>query len=92
MISGYAEGEQAAKCLETVKERLATPYGLMLCAPPFAKTSIEVMRAVVYNPGIKENAGIFNHTEGWGVMAECLLGQWRPGLRVFPRHHARRLE
>ena len=46
----------------------------MLCAPPFAKTSIEVMRAVVYNPGIKENAGIFNHTEGWGVMAECMLG------------------
>jgi N,N'-diacetylchitobiose phosphorylase len=33
-----------------------------------------VMRAVVFNPGIKENAGIFNHTQGWGVMAECMLG------------------
>jgi cellobiose phosphorylase len=32
------------------------------------------MRAVVFNPGIKENAGIFNHTQGWGVMAECMLG------------------
>jgi cellobiose phosphorylase len=32
------------------------------------------MRAVVFNPGIKENAGIFNHTQGWGIMAECLLG------------------
>jgi len=31
------------------------------------------MRAVVFNPGIKENAGIFNHTQGWGVMAECSL-------------------
>jgi cellobiose phosphorylase len=29
---------------------------------------------VVFNPGVKENAGIFNHTQGWGVMAECLLG------------------
>jgi N,N'-diacetylchitobiose phosphorylase len=29
---------------------------------------------VVFNPGIKENAGIFNHTQGWAVMAECLLG------------------
>jgi len=33
-----------------------------------------VMRAVVFNPGVKENAGIFNHTQGWGVMAECMLG------------------
>jgi cellobiose phosphorylase len=32
------------------------------------------MRAVVFNPGIKENAGIFNHTQGWAVMAECMLG------------------
>ena len=38
----------------------------MLCAPPFVKTSIDVMRSVVFNPGIKENAGIFNHTQGWG--------------------------
>jgi cellobiose phosphorylase len=46
----------------------------MLAAPPFVKAPIEVMRAVVFNPGIKENAGIFNHTQGWGVMAECMLG------------------
>jgi N,N'-diacetylchitobiose phosphorylase len=74
VISEAATSEQAERCLEIVHEKLATPYGLMLCAPPFAKTSIDVMRAVVFNPGIKENAGIFNHTQGWGVMAECLLG------------------
>ncbi|PWH17695.1 MAG: N,N'-diacetylchitobiose phosphorylase [Anaerolineae bacterium] len=75
VISGAATPEQAQTCMKTVRERLATPYGLMLCAPPFVKTSIEVMRAVVFNPGVKENAGIFNHTQGWGIMAECLLGQ-----------------
>ena len=74
VISGAATPEQSARCMQTVHDRLATPYGLMLSAPPFAKTSVEVMRAVVFNPGIKENAGIFNHTQGWGVMAECLLG------------------
>ena len=74
VISGAASADQAQRCMNTVKERLATPYGLMLAAPPFKKTSIEVMRAVVFNPGIKENSGIFNHTQGWGVMAECLLG------------------
>jgi N,N'-diacetylchitobiose phosphorylase len=74
VISGAVTPEQAQQSMATVKERLATPYGLMLSAPPFAKMPIDVMRAVVYNPGIKENAGIFNHTNGWGVMAECLLG------------------
>ena len=74
VISGAATETQAARCLETVNERLATPYGLMLCAPPFVKSPVDVMRAVVFNPGIKENAGIFNHTQGWGVIAECLQG------------------
>jgi len=74
VISGAATPEQAKRAMQTVNEKLATPYGLMLSAPPFVKTSIDVMRAVVFNPGIKENAGIFNHTQGWGVMAECMLG------------------
>ena len=59
---------------DAVKEKLATPSGPMLCAPAFVKMSREVMGAVVFNPGIKENAGIFNHTQGWGVIAETILG------------------
>jgi cellobiose phosphorylase len=83
VISGAATSEQAARCMDTVNERLATPYGLMLCAPPFVKSPIDVMRAVVFNPGIKENAGIFNHTQGWGVMAECLLGNGNRAYDVY---------
>jgi len=74
VISGSATPEQAERCMQAVKEHLATPYGLMLCAPAFVNMPVDVMRALVFNPGIKENAGIFNHTQGWGVMAECLLG------------------
>jgi len=85
VISGAATPEQAACCMETVHEKLATPYGLMLSAPPFVKTSIDVMRAVVFNPGIKENAGIFNHTQGWGVIAECMLGH---GDRAYAYYRA----
>ena len=71
--------------MEAVREHLSTPYGLMLCAPPFARTPIDVMRAVVFNPGVKENAGIFNHTQGWAVMAECLLGH---GDRAYEYYRA----
>lgn len=83
VISGAASAEQAGRCMQTVRERLATPYGLMLSAPPFVKMPIDVMRAVVFNPGIKENAGIFNHTQGWGVMAECLLGHGDQAYEYF---------
>ncbi|MGF1450454.1 MAG: GH36-type glycosyl hydrolase domain-containing protein, partial [Opitutales bacterium] len=30
--------------------------------------------ARLFNPGMKENGGIFNHTQGWGVMALAKLG------------------
>ncbi len=85
VISGAATDKQAERSMEAVHEKLATPYGLMLAAPPFVKAPIEVMRAVVYNPGIKENAGIFQHTQGWGVMAECMLGN---GERAYEYYRA----
>lgn len=74
VISGAATEEQAERCMRATKEHLATPYGLTLCAPPFKNTPRKVMDGVVFNAGIKENGGIFNHPQSWAVMAECLLG------------------
>lgn len=74
VLSGAATPEQQKLCLESVKEKLATPYGLMLCAPPFVYADRDIMSSVVFLPGIKENAGIFNHTQGWGVIAEIMNG------------------
>jgi N,N'-diacetylchitobiose phosphorylase len=74
VISGAASPEQAKLAMKSMKDYLATPYGLMLSAPPFSNTPKSVMGGVVYNHGIKENAGIFNHPQGWAVMAECMLG------------------
>jgi N,N'-diacetylchitobiose phosphorylase len=74
VMSGAATAEQAKTAMRTMKERLATPYGVMLCAPPFIKADRDVMRATLFNSGIKENAGIFSHTQSWGVIAECMQG------------------
>lgn len=74
VISGVATDEQAERALASMKKALFTPYGLMLSAPPFEKTPRHIMGGVVYNKGIKENAGIFNHPQAWAVMAECLRG------------------
>jgi cellobiose phosphorylase len=74
VLSGAATPEQTTRCLDTVKARLATPYGAMLCDPPFDKTPVAVMRAVLFNPGNKENGGIFSHTQSWAVLAEIFRG------------------
>ncbi|ACB75592.1 GH36-type glycosyl hydrolase domain-containing protein [Opitutus terrae] len=74
ILSGAATPAQTKQALATMREKLATPYGLMLCAPPFIKANPEIMKATLFNAGIKENAGIFSHTQSWAVMAECLQG------------------
>ena len=60
--------------MQSVHERLATEYGLMICDPPYIDTDFNVMRAALFNAGLKENASIFTHTQGWAVIAETLLG------------------
>lgn len=74
VISGLATKEQAETAMEKVKERLSSKYGLALCDPPFTKTDPKIVRATFFNPGLKENAGIFIQTQAWAVMAEALLG------------------
>ncbi|ACB75028.1 GH36-type glycosyl hydrolase domain-containing protein [Opitutus terrae] len=74
VMSGAATPEQGRKCMDALKRDLATPYGIMLSAPPFTHTPPTVMGGVIYNHGIKENAGIFCHTQSWAVIAEAMLG------------------
>ncbi len=74
VLSGAATPEQADKALASVRKHLASEYGVALCNPPFAQTPVKVMRAVLFNPGNKENGGIFSHTQSWIVLAEIARG------------------
>lgn len=74
ILSGAATPEQARLALRAVRERLASEWGVAMCAPPFVKTPVAVMRAVLFNPGNKENGGIFSHTQSWAVLAELAAG------------------
>jgi cellobiose phosphorylase len=74
VLSGAASPRQAETALASVKKRLASEYGVALSNPPFDKTSVKVMRAVLFNPGNKENGGIFSHTQSWAVLAEIAQG------------------
>ena len=96
ILSGHATGERARRLLETVERELATPSGLMLCAPPYVSTDPQVCLARLFNPGCKENAGVFYHTQGWAVLAAAEIGEgeraWNWLRRALPAFHNDRAE
>jgi cellobiose phosphorylase len=85
VISGAATPDQARQAMDSVEKHLATEFGLAICAPAFEKIDHHVMRAVLMNPGNKENGGIFSHTQGWAVMADTMLGN---GDRAYRHYRA----
>ncbi len=85
VLSGAATPEQARQAMDSLTEHLATDFGVMGVAPPIVKADCKELRMVLMNPGEKENAGIFSHTQGWVVMAHCLLGD---GDRAYRVHRA----
>ncbi len=74
VLSGLATGERATQVMDSLHKHLATDYGVMVCTPPYVTTDPQIALARLMNPGMKENGGIFNHTQGWGVMAAAKLG------------------
>lgn len=85
VLSGAATRERATMAMDACHAHLASDYGLMICAPPFVKTSCDEIRAVLFNPGMKENSGIFCHPQGWAVIAETKLGR---GDRAYQYYRA----
>ena len=80
VLSDHASHEEKVSSMDAVHRELATDYGVMLCAPAFVNTDYTVIRAALFSPGLKENAAIFTHTQGWSIMAEAMLGR---GDRAF---------
>ena len=83
VISDAATEEQKVLALKNMKKHLSTDYGVMVCDPPFVNTDYNVVRAALMNSGMKENAGIFIHTQGWAVMAEAMCGNGNNAYEYF---------
>jgi cellobiose phosphorylase len=69
--------------MDVVNKRLSTEYGLMICDPPVEKTDPKVIKAVLFNKGMKENGSIFCHTQGWAIIAEAMLGRGNQAYEYY---------
>lgn len=83
IISGHADKKRGEQVMDNVSERLATEYGLMICDPPYEKTDLNVIKATLFNKGMKENGAIFCHTQGWAIIAETILGHGDRAYKYF---------
>ena len=83
VISGLATKQQAELSMENVRKRLNTEYGAILMDPPYHLHAFDGALAVIYNPGTKENAGIFSQSQGWLILAEALLGHGDQAFTYF---------
>jgi len=83
VISGCARDERGAKCMQTAYDKLNTKYGIRLMAPPYRYEAFDGAAMILFNPGTKENAGIFCQIQGWAIFAEALLGHGNRAFQYF---------
>ncbi len=86
VLSGHCSAEQAVKVMDVVHDRLSTDYGLMICDPPVEKTDPKVIKARLFNKGMKENGSVFCHTQGWAIIAETMLGRGNQAYEYYRKY------
>ena len=75
----------AVKALDSVREHLATPHGIVLQQPAFSQYYLHLGEISSYPPGYKENAGIFCHANPWIMIAEAIVGRGDKAFDYYKR-------
>ena len=83
VISGAATGGKAQAIMDTAYDKLNTPYGMMVMYPAYRHEAFDGARMLLFNPGAKENAGVFCQPQGWAILAEALLGHGGRAYQLF---------
>jgi cellobiose phosphorylase len=86
---GLGDGK-AVKALDSARERLNTPHGMVLLNPAYTSYRIELGEVSTYPPGYKENGGIFCHNNPWVIIAETIVGRaeyaWEYYKQITPAY------
>jgi len=85
VLSGAATHGQALQAMDSLREHLATEHGIVKNAPAFQEMDDEIGAVTTFPAGLKENGGIFCHSNTWAIVAEAMLGR---GDRAFEYYRA----
>nr|WP_205528471.1 hypothetical protein [Desertimonas flava] len=73
-LGGAGTDGRARQALDAVEAQLTTPNGIVLQQPAYTRYHLELGEITSYPPGVKENAGIFCHSNTWIHLAWCRAG------------------
>jgi cellobiose phosphorylase len=76
---------RAGRALDSVREWLATPHGIVLLQPPYSRYHPDLGEISSYPPGYKENGSVFCHANPWVMIAEAMLGHGDAALDYYLR-------
>jgi cellobiose phosphorylase len=86
VMAGIGVGDgRARRALDAVRERLDTPYGIVLNNPAFTRYYVEYGEISSYPPGYKENAGVFCHNNPWVMIAETRIGRGEQAFSSYKK-------
>ena len=85
VMSGVARDGRGREAMDAVHERLDTPRGLTLLAPPYTGIPNPNDPLTSNVPGSGENGGIFCHANTWAIIAECMLGNPARAFEYYRR-------
>ncbi len=83
VISRMSTPEQAEISMQTVHDKLNTPWGVELMGPCYKEHYFDGALMRLFNPTSKENGGIFCQAQGWAILAEALLGHGGRAFQYF---------
>jgi cellobiose phosphorylase len=77
------EDGKLKKAMNSLKKHLYTEHGVVVQQPAYSEYSFYLGEITSYPPGVKENAGVFCHPNGWVVIAECNLGRGDEAMMYY---------
>ncbi|KAJ4341929.1 hypothetical protein N0V95_007085 [Ascochyta clinopodiicola] len=69
ILGGAASSEKISKILPQIDSQLATPYGVLMFAPPFTAMREDIGRVTQKYPGQGENGSVYNHAAAFYAWA-----------------------
>jgi N,N'-diacetylchitobiose phosphorylase len=83
VLSGVADAERGRLAMDSLRAHLATPYGMLLCNPPYPEADDSIGGMTYFPPGQKENAAVFCHAHTWAIAAEAVLGRGERAMEYY---------
>jgi cellobiose phosphorylase len=77
------EDGKLQKAMDSLKKHLYSKHGVVVQQPAYSEYNFFLGEITSYPPGVKENAGVFCHPNGWVVIAECNLGRGENAMMYY---------